>query len=272
MRDMWAFSGGAHYTIDFKNFEKSKLSDFLKKRKKKSYPKQMLFVSISNWLKSQAETSSVLSNFSIKRIYNNIDIDNFKNIPKERAMAYLKISTKKKILLYGAQDPQNNRKGWDIIIETLRNIDKSEYFLLLFGNFWSDDVLKKIGIEFKSLGFVNDRDYLNNIYCSSDIFLFPSKQEAFGKTWAEAMTCKIPVVCFDKSSASEFIDHKVDGFIVDKIDSFEFKKGIEWISYSYQKNNSNFGTFKKKLNNFDAKNIAKQYIQLYEELMTNKKK
>ena len=38
----------------------------------------MLFVSISNWLKSQAETSSVLSNFSIKRIYNNIDIDNFK--------------------------------------------------------------------------------------------------------------------------------------------------------------------------------------------------
>ena len=56
----------------------------------------MLFVSISNWLKSQAETSSVLSNFSIKRIYNNIDIDNFKNIPKESAMAYLKISTKKK--------------------------------------------------------------------------------------------------------------------------------------------------------------------------------
>ena len=272
MRDMWAFSGGAHYTIDFKNFEKSKLSNFLKKRKKKSYPKQMLFVSISNWLKSQAETSSVLSNFSIKRIYNNIDIDNFKNIPKERAMAYLKISTKKKILLYGAQDPQNNRKGWDIIIETLRNIDKSEYFLLLFGNFWSDDVLKKIGIEFKSLGFVNDRDYLNNIYCSSDIFLFPSKQEAFGKTWAEAMTCKIPVVCFDKSSASEFIDHKVDGFIVDKIDSFEFKKGIEWISSSYQKNNSNFSAFKKKLNNFDAKNIAKQYIQLYKELMTNKKK
>ena len=34
MRDMWAFSGGAHYTIDFKNFEKSKLSNFLKKRKK----------------------------------------------------------------------------------------------------------------------------------------------------------------------------------------------------------------------------------------------
>ena len=103
----------------------------------------MLFVSISNWLKSEAETSSVLSNFSIKRIYNNIDIDNFKNIPKERAMAYLKISTKKKILLYGAQDPQNNRKGWDVIIETMRNIDKSKYFLLLFGNFWSDDVLKK---------------------------------------------------------------------------------------------------------------------------------
>ena len=85
------------------------------------------------------------------------------------------------------------------------------------------------------------------------------------------MTCKIPVVCFDKSSASEFIDHKVDGFIVDKIDPFEFKKGIEWITCSYQKNNNNFSTLEEKLNNFDVKNISKQYIQLYKELMTNKK-
>ena len=42
---------------------------------------------------------------------------------------------------------KNNRKGWDVIIETMRNIDKSKYFLLLFGNFWSDDVLKKIGLN-----------------------------------------------------------------------------------------------------------------------------
>lgn len=271
LRDMWAFTGGAHYTIDFERYEKSKLSNFIKRRKKKFYPKQIIFVAISNWIKSLAETSEVLSNFKLKRIYNNIDIENFKKISKKKAMSYLNISTKKKIILYGAQDPQNNRKGWDILIETLRNIDKSKYFLLIFGKFWSDDALKKIGIEFKSLGFVEDRNYLNNIYCSSDIFLFPSKQEAFGKTWAEAMICRIPVVCFDKSCASEFIDHKINGYIVDKIDPFKFRKGIEWISSSFEKNNNDLDIFENKIENLNAKNVAKQYIQLYKELIQNKK-
>ena len=78
MRDMWAFTGGSHYTMDFEYYENNKISNFLKNLKKKYYKKNFQFVAVSGWLKKKAENSNVLNQFKIKKIDNNIDIKNFK--------------------------------------------------------------------------------------------------------------------------------------------------------------------------------------------------
>ena len=263
MRDMWPFTGGSHYTIDFEKYEANFLSKIIKNFKKKNYKNNIQFVAISEWLKSQAEKSSVLSNYEIKKIYNNINIKDFELLNKEKAKSYLEIKTEKKIILFGAQNPQNKRKGWNIFIETLKKLDKSKYFLLLFGSFWSHEVLDEIGIEYKSLGFVNDKKKLNSAYCSSDFFVFPSIHEAFGKTCAEAMACEIPVICFKNTSVAELVDHKINGYIVEKINSDELKKGIEWISIHTKEKNYFNNLERNKVFKFDAKNIAHEYIKLY---------
>ena len=85
-----------------------------KKFKKKIYNKNFQFVAVSNWLKFRAEKSEVLKGYDIKKIDNNIDLDDFKLIPKSIARATLNITTTKQIILYGAQNPQSKRKGWDI--------------------------------------------------------------------------------------------------------------------------------------------------------------
>ena len=54
MRDMWPFTGGSHYTMDFKEYEESNLSKFLQKFKKKNYPQNVKFVAISDWLKKRS--------------------------------------------------------------------------------------------------------------------------------------------------------------------------------------------------------------------------
>ena len=270
MRDMWPFTGGSHYTMDFKEYEESNLSKFLQKFKKKNYPQNVKFVAISDWLKKEAEKSNVLNNHNITRIYNNIDIRDFNLITKDNARSIVKISTKKKIILYGAHNPQNERKGWKVFVETLKKLDKSKYFLLIFGNFWSYEVLDQIGIEYKILGFINDKKILNAVYSSSDIFVFSSIQEAFGKTWAEAMACEIPVVCFNNTSVSEVVDHKINGYIVEKINPDELKKGIDWMSAEVEKNNYSNNTSRTKIISFDAKNIARKYIKLYKELLVSK--
>ena len=270
MRDMWPFTGGSHYSVDFQKYEASSVSKKMKNYKKKIYSKNIQFVAISDWLKMQAEKSSVLEGYNIKRIYNNIDLRDFNIITKEKARSILKISTKKKVILFGAQNPQSKRKGWDIFVETLKKLDKSKYFLLIFGSFWSSKILDDIGIEYKALGFVNDKKILNATYSGSDLFVFSSIQEAFGKTWAEAMACETPIVCFNNTSIAEIIDHKINGYIVDKINSDELKKGIDWMSEEIEKENYSNIKAKDKVIDFDAKNIAKKYIKLYEELLDRK--
>ena len=267
MRDMWTFTGGSHYTYDFKEFEKGYISKIIKNYKKRIYSKKIQFIAISNWLKSKAEESDVLKNFNLKLIHNNIDLENLKFLDKEKARSTLNISTTKKIILYGAQNTQSKRKGWNVFFETLCSLDKSKYLILIFGNFWSKQSLDQLGIEYKSFGFIDDKNILNCVYSSSDMFVFPSIQEAFGKTWAEAMACGLPIVCFDNTSASDYVSHKVNGFVVDNISSNDLKKGIEWVSKKIDEKEDFKNLSKNQVMKFDPNKIAEQYIKLYSEIL-----
>ena len=110
---------------------------------------------------------------------------------------------------------------------------------------------------------------MNAAYSSADIFVASSIQEAFGKTFAEAMLCETPVVCFDNTSISEIVDHKINGYIVKKQNSEELKKGIDWMSEEIKKNNYNKNRARVKAIAFDAKVIAKEYIELYKNALND---
>ena len=108
------------------------------------------------------------------------------------------------------------------------------------------------------------------IYSSADLFVAASIQEAFGKTWVEAMACETPVVCFDKTCASEIIDHKINGYVAKNFDPNELKEGIEWLCKNSNSKTFNKNNLKSKIINFDAKFIAKKYIELYINVLNSK--
>jgi len=267
MRDMWPFTGGSHYTMDFEKYENSSLSKSIQNFKKKNYKKNFQFIAISNWLRKKAEKSNALKDYNIKTIYNNIDLKDFDIISQDVARSILEISTKKQIILYGAQNPQSKRKGWEIFVETLKKLDNSKYFLLIFGSFWSSKILDKIGIEYKNLGFINDNKMLNTIYSSADLFIASSIQEAFGKTWAESMACETPVVCFNNTSISEIVDHKINGYVVDGVDSDKLKEGIDWLAGEIKNGTYKRNKARNKVLNFDSKIVAEKYVSLYRDIL-----
>ena len=267
LRDMWAFTGGSHYTMDFEKYEKSKLSTIIKNFKKKSYKKSFYFIAISDWLKNKALQSDVLREFNVDRIYNNIDLKKFNNINKKQGKDFLNINTGKKIILYGANNPQSKRKGWDIFVESLKKLDKSKYYLLIFGNFWSHKTLDKIGFEYKSLGFIDDTKILNSVYSCADLFVASSIQDGWPKTFAEAMYCKTPVICFSNTSIAEIVNHKINGYVVQNFDSNQLKDGIEWLSRAIDNNNLNVESVKNRIEEFGSDKIAKKYIKLYEKIL-----
>ncbi|KOR28159.1 glucosyltransferase, partial [Achromatium sp. WMS1] len=207
MRDMWPLTGGCHFSIDcdrykvgcgycqqLKSNSSFDLSKMVVNRKKKYIPKSIKLVGISNWLTECAKESFVFKNFDITTIHNNINTNDFKPIQKSIARDILGLPQNKKIILAGAQN-FDFYKGFDKLLAAYNKLSK-DYFLLFFGNI-DNRLVNKLGFEYKSLGFLADIVSMRLAYSSADIFVAPSLIDAFGKTLAESMSCKTPVVCFD---------------------------------------------------------------------------
>lgn len=69
----------------------------------------------------------------------------------------------------------------------------------------------------KFLGRVSD-DELSRCYRVADAFVLPSSKEGFGIVFLEAWLRKLPVICGTDDAAQEFVEHGVNGFVVDHRD------------------------------------------------------
>ena len=81
------------------------------------------------------------------------------------------------------------------------------------------------------------------------------------------MACQTPVICFKNTCASELINHKIDGYVVDKINSNELKIGIEWMTKKIEEKSYSNKSARQKVIKFNAENIAKKYIDLYSSIL-----
>ncbi|MEO8385107.1 MAG: glycosyltransferase family 4 protein [Betaproteobacteria bacterium] len=64
-------------------------------------------------------------------------------------------------------------------------------------------------------------------YAASDVFVMPSLYEPFGLVFAEAMACGLPVVASAQSGAADWIEHGVDSFVVDALDTAAIAKSVQ---------------------------------------------
>lgn len=65
-----------------------------------------------------------------------------------------------------------------------------------------------------TLGRIPD-DRLIDIYSNATVTIGPSKQEFFGYSTAESLSCGTPVIAFNHGGAVEMIDHNQNGWLVD---------------------------------------------------------
>ena len=92
--------------------------------------------------------------------------------------------------------------------------------------------------------------------------------DAFGKTLAEAMACGTPVVCFDATGPKDIVDHQVNGYRAKPFDPADIACGIEWVCQHKNPTDLAYAAREKVISSFDFKVIAKQYIDLYNETIT----
>lgn len=123
-------------------------------------------------------------------------------------------------------------------------------------------LIEELGIahKVKNLGKVND---LQNVLCSSDLFLLPSEKESFGLAALEAMAAGVPVISSNAGGIPEVNIDGQTGFVLPIGDvNGMAEKGIEILSDNFKLNEFKRNAKQQALK-FDEKNIIPMYEDLY---------
>lgn len=249
LHDMWAFTGGCHYSGECDKYISScgacpqlnsrKDNDITRKiwrKKRKAYKDlHLTIVSPSKWLAECAKRSSLLSDLKVEVIPNGLNTSIFKPIDKLTARSILNLPKNKKIILFGAINATTNRlKGFKYLkkaiseLEKMKTFNKDELCLVIFGTSHSKD-MEKIPFEIRFLGRLYDDFSLTLSYSAADTFITPSLQDNLPNTVMESLSCGTPVVSFNIGGIPEMVKHQVDGYLSEYKNSQSLAEGIKWI-------------------------------------------
>jgi glycosyltransferase involved in cell wall biosynthesis len=285
LHDMWAFTGGCHYSLDCRNYRKecgncfqlksnkpNDLSNTLLRRKKKIYDTSFTPVSVSEWLKKSAEESYLLSDKKVEVIPNGVELQKFQPKESKTIRRKLNVPVNRKIILVDGQCTKHIWKGRRELESCLKELKEEEFFFLFFGSV-DEKFTLQTGITFKNFGKIEDDNLLCDIYNSADIFLTSTVQEAFGMTIIEAMACGLPVVCFNTTGPAEIVDHLKTGYKADAFKPADLAEGVKSVISDEAKRKKLGANARENVETyFDIKITALKYVDLYKSLVTVKAK
>ncbi|MDH5719762.1 MAG: glycosyltransferase family 4 protein [Spirochaetia bacterium] len=288
LHDMWAFTGGCHYTEHCEKYEKKcyachilgtkkkrDLSNNRFKVKKKIYDKlNITIVTPSRWLADCARKSELLKNKNIKVIPNGIDLRKFRPLDTKQAREILDVPKDKKLILFSALYATSDlRKGFQYLFSALKELaNKNSYELLVLGA-GEPETKKKIrfGIKTHYLGKLNDDYSLILAYNAADVLVVPSVQDNLPNTIKEALACGTPCVGFDIGGIPDMIEHKYNGYISKAFIEKDLANGIDWV-LGQNKNLIRKRARKKAEDMLDIDKTALKYSQLYKDILNYKVK
>ena len=234
LRDMWPFTGGCHYSMHCERFREGcgrcpelgstrarDLTSLIVRHKKASIPENFRVIGISRWLSECASRSEVFRDCRVETISNNVNTQLFSPMPRELARQTLGLNHEKKIVLIGALDLSSFYKGFDLFLQALECLEKKNVHVVMFGRSNSGD-LRSLGVQSTSLGYLSNSEALRAAYSAADVFVAPSRMDAFGKTLVEAMLCGTPVVCFNATGPKDIVEHQINGYLAEPFSHLMF--------------------------------------------------
>ena len=280
MHDMWAFTGGCHYSDSCKAFKSEcdscpfLIVDFPAKNqfkfKKNLYKTGNIhFVGCSNWIANLARESNLNIAEKVHVIHNPISTDKFRLLNKTESRNQFKLDSKKFVVLFSSANLNDPRKGLNYLLETWHEIANVDFQLILVGEAKQPLNIPK-SIDFLHLGFLSDQLLINKAICSADVFACPSQEDNLPNTVMESLACGTPILAWDIGGLSDLVEHKKNGYLADyqsqkKIQ--ELGKGLNWI-YENRNNFDSNEISKACFGKFSYAKVSKSYSDLYLKLLT----
>ncbi len=287
IHDMWAFTGGCHYSQQcdrytascgvcpqLKSNKKRDLSQSVWQRKQQAWKNlNLTIVSPSNWLAQCAKESSLFKDLRVEVIPYGLDIEKYKPIARNVARTLLNLPQDKQIVLFGAagvatDDP---RKGFYLLQSALQKLSQSKWQdnieLVVFG---ATEPEKPVDLGFKVhyLGRLYDDISLALVYSTADVMIVPSTQEAYGQTASESLACGVPVVAFNATGLKDIVEHQQNGYLAKPYEPEDLAQGIAYVLENDERHQKLCDRAREKAEKeFTLELQGWRYLSLFNEIM-----
>ena len=201
--------------------------------------------------------------YEVSQIYNALE-----TIPRENC----KFSNKKFI----AVGRLVKVKRFDLLIRNFNEFSKfnNDWSLDIYGEGTEREYLQNLIDEFN----LNDRvklcGFCSNIkekYLESSVYCMTSIDEGFAMVVLEAMSCGVPVICYNIPPMREILKESC-GFIIDEGNSEDFISKMKLLSSDEKTYNAFSKHAKERSKDFDIEIIGKQWTNLFEKTINEKGK
>ena len=243
LHDMWSFTGHCAYSYECDRWKTGcgkcphldvypqiKLDNTRLEWQMKNWAyhrSTLTIVAPSNWLTKLA-SCSILNRFSIHCIPNGIDTEVYQPLDREQCRLVLNIAKNKKVLMFGADNLTDSRKGGDLLLKALISLQpslKAQTLLLTLGN-GGEAIAEKVGIQTLNLGYVTSDRLKSIAYSAADLFIFATRADNLPLMLQESLSCGLPVISFDIGGVPDLVRPGVTGYLAVAEDIKDFSHGI----------------------------------------------
>ena len=293
LHDQWPFTGGCHYSAGCDGYgadcsecpqlakDPFKLpAAVLKDKQAVLKDARITIVTPSRWLANCVKESSLFKNFRAEVIPYGLDTDIFTPVPKTAAKQMMGFDPQEVIILFGAVNISEMRKGGRELLAAMNYcnaysafkdlVDKGLVRFVCFGS--GHELFVESGMPVVSLGYLDSIERTSLAYSAADMFLLPSLEDNLPCTMLEAMSCGTPVVAFSSGGIPDAVVDGVTGRLVETGNVSGLAEAIVSLAMDQHQCDAMAQACRRTaLQSFALHIQAQRYLDLYEDLIrTNK--
>ncbi|MCK4374135.1 MAG: glycosyltransferase family 4 protein [Candidatus Brocadiae bacterium] len=286
LHDMWALTGHCAYPLECERWLEGcgrcprlagpprmerDTTRFLYRTRRRIYAKiNPALVAPSRWMLEQARRAPLTEGFRAVHIPNGLDTSVFRPVDKAAARRMLRLGEGERVLLFGAYNLSEKRKGGDLLVEALRRLHAAglrDLRLVIVGKGgaqWAGESAYPV----LDLGEINNELFMAAVYSAADAFVLPTRADNLPLVLLESMACGTPCVSFRVGGVPEVVRPGRTGWLAAPEDAGDLARCLRDALTNDERRRAMSAVCREVAEKeYDVRLMARRYTHLYEELV-----